>query len=110
MKARGNVQEAIALYGEAVKSLQAMRQDLAVVNTAVQFSFQDSVEPVYRQLMALLLSADSTQAYANSNNIPNTDIGQLQSPSQSRLEQVRDLIESLQVAELDDFLNKLAWM
>ncbi|MCC5899304.1 MAG: CHAT domain-containing protein [Phormidium sp. BM_Day4_Bin.17] len=106
VKARGNVQEAIALYGEAVKSLQAMRQDLAVVNTAVQFSFQDSVEPVYRQLMALLLSADSTQAYANSNNIPNTDIGQLQSPSQSRLEQVRDLIESLQVAELDDFFKQ----
>jgi CHAT domain-containing protein len=110
VKARGNTQEAIAFYEEAVKSLQAMRQDLAVVNTAVQFSFQDSVEPVYRQLMALLLLTDTDPDYVSlkrdSNTNYSTETSQSTRDRQANLEKVRDLIESLQVAELDDFFKQ----
>ncbi|USR89828.1 CHAT domain-containing protein [Phormidium yuhuli AB48] len=106
LKARGNSQKAIAFYEEAVKSLQAMRQDLALVNTAVQFSFQDGVEPVYRQLMALLLSTDTDQSDIDLNGDYNTKSSRLSSYRQANLEKVRDLIESLQVAELDDFFKQ----
>lgn len=77
--------EAIASYTEAVKSLQAMRGDLVAVNSEVQFSFRESVEPVYRELVSLLLNDQ---------------------PSQAALTQARELIESLQVAELDDFFRE----
>lgn len=78
-------QEAVAAYTEAVKSLKALRSDLAAINPDVQFSFRESVEPVYRQLVALLLD---------------------EQPTQSELVQARELIESLQVAELDNFFRE----
>jgi CHAT domain-containing protein len=77
--------EAITAYQEAVKALQALRGDLVAVNQDVQFSFQDSIEPVYRELVALLLSDD---------------------PDQAALSEARQLIESLQLAELDNFFRQ----
>ncbi len=77
--------EAIAAYTQAVNALQSLRTDLATINPEVQFSFRESVEPVYRELVALLLD----------NN-----------PSQSNLSQARELIEALQLAELDNFFRQ----
>ncbi|OUC11685.1 MAG: hypothetical protein B0A82_26150 [Alkalinema sp. CACIAM 70d] len=82
---QGNRSEAISDYTEAVKALQAMRGDLVAVNPDMQFSFRESVEPVYRELVALLLEGQ---------------------PSQENLVHARDLIESLQVAELDNFFRE----
>lgn len=84
-KQHGNRAEAISAYTEAVKSLKALRSDLVAVNPDVQFSFRESVEPVYRELVALLLD---------------------EQPSQTELKQARELIESLQVAELDNFFRE----
>ncbi|AKG20333.1 CHAT domain-containing protein [Calothrix sp. 336/3] len=84
-KQQGKRPEAIAAYTEAVKSLKALRSDLAAVNSDVQFSFRESVEPVYRELVALLLD---------------------EQPSQPELLQARELIESLQIAELDNFFQE----
>ncbi|MGI0488598.1 CHAT domain-containing protein [Pantanalinema rosaneae CENA516] len=81
----GNRTEAIAAYLEAIQALQALRTDLVAVNTDVQFSFRESVEPVYRELVALLLDGQ---------------------PSQATLVQARELIESLQIAELDNFFRE----
>lgn len=77
--------EAIAAYQQAVQALQSLRSDLVAVNTDVQFNFRDRVEPVYRELVALLLEA------------PN--------PSQTHLRQARQVIENLQLAELDNFFR-----
>ena len=84
-KAQGKRIMAIASYGEAVKALKAMRSDLVAINPDVQFSFRESVEPVYRELVGLLLE---------------------EKPTQSELIQARELMESLQVAELDNFLRE----
>ncbi|HEY9597266.1 MAG TPA: CHAT domain-containing protein, partial [Cyanophyceae cyanobacterium] len=75
-------------YAEAVKTLQALRSDLIAVSQDVQFSFTESVEPVYRQFVSLLLPSDGTQ------------------PSQENLVQARDAIESLQLAELENFFQE----
>lgn len=81
----GKQAEAIAVYTEAVNALKALRTDLAAVNPDVQFSFRESVEPVYREFVDLLLDGQ---------------------PGQETLVQARELIESLQVAELDNFFRE----
>jgi CHAT domain-containing protein len=84
-KQQGERSRAIDYYNEAVKSLQAIRGDLIAVNQDVQFSYRESVEPVYRELVELLVEGQ---------------------PGQVELVQARDLIESLQVAELDNFFRE----
>ncbi|MBD2772902.1 CHAT domain-containing protein [Iningainema tapete] len=84
-KQQGERQKAISAYTEAIKSLKALRSDLVAVNPEMQFSFRESVEPVYRELVGLLLS---------------------EQPTQVELIQARELIESLQVAELDNFFRE----
>ncbi|MEH1791249.1 CHAT domain-containing protein [Nostoc sp.] len=84
-KEQGDRQEAITAYAEAVKALKSIRGDLVAINRDIQFSFRESVEPVYRELVSLLLDRQ---------------------PSQAALIQARDLIEGLQVAELDNFFRE----
>lgn len=78
---------AIASYTEAVKTLKSLRSDLVAVSSDVQFSFRESVEPVYRELVALLLQ-------------PNPE-----GNKQEDLAKARATIESLQLAELDNFFR-----
>ncbi len=85
LRTQGDIKGAIAAYSEAVNTLQSLRSDLAATSTNVQFSFQETVEPVYRQLVDLLL--DSEQV------------------SQDNLKQARDVIEALQLVELENLLR-----
>lgn len=88
LQAQRDTQGAIAAYTQAVNTLQSLRRDLVAINLEAQFSFRDEVEPVYRQLVDLLL-----QSQGNSE------------PSQPNLAQARNVIESLQLAELDNFFR-----
>ncbi|MDJ0634678.1 MAG: CHAT domain-containing protein [Xenococcaceae cyanobacterium MO_188.B29] len=88
-QAQGNSAQAIAFYTEAVNILQSISQDLTAINVDLQYSFRDSVEPVYRELVSLLLKSDSPD-----------DV------SQENLTQARDVIESLQLAELNNFFQE----
>ena len=85
LQAQGDKQGAIAPYTEAVKHLQSLRGSLVAVNPDAQFSFRESVEPVYRELVGLLLDDN---------------------PNQEQLEQAREVIESLQLAELENFFQE----
>ncbi len=84
-KAQGNREGAIAQYTQAVNVLSSLRGDLVTVNPEVQFSFRESAEPVYRELVGLLLAEES--------------------PSQDKLKLARQTVESLQLAELDNFFR-----
>ncbi|MEO1621714.1 MAG: CHAT domain-containing protein, partial [Cyanobacteria bacterium J06632_3] len=61
------------------------RSDLVALNPDIQFEFRASVEPVYRQLVDLLLRDAE--------------------PTPAQLNQARKVIESLQLAELDNFFR-----
>lgn len=50
----GAPNDAISADKNAIASLQSIRGDIATANTDLQFNVRDSVEPVYRELMALL--------------------------------------------------------
>jgi CHAT domain-containing protein len=82
---QGKTQEAIAAYTLSFGTLQSLRRDLVAADSDIQFTFRDSVEPVYRELVDLQLGAN---------------------PSQDNLKQARDVIESLQLAELNNFFRE----
>ncbi|WP_235595930.1 CHAT domain-containing protein [Mastigocoleus testarum] len=83
-----NFVEAIAAYDNAVTTLGSIRNDLVASNLDMQFSFRESVEPIYREFVSLLLTPE------------------LEETSQENLKKARQVIESLQLAELDNFFNE----
>jgi CHAT domain-containing protein len=78
---------AIGAYRQAVGHLKNLRNDLNASDAELQFSFRDSVEPVYRELVGLLLKDESKISTEN-------------------LNAARDLMESLQVAELENYFRQ----
>ena len=90
--------EAIAAYTLAFDTLQSLRADLNANNRVVQFDFLQEVKPVYLQLASLLLSNTNTQAAKSLNASSQADL-------QNNLESARQVIESLQLAELDNFFQ-----
>ncbi len=88
LKQQGNIPEAISAYSAAIENLKSVRSDLLIVNLEVQFSFRDNIEPIYRELVDLLLQRDRAGGV-----------------SQENLEQAIQSIDTLQLAEVENFLN-----
>ncbi|MFN6472188.1 MAG: CHAT domain-containing protein [Nostoc sp. SerVER01] len=84
LKAQGEIKQATSAYEVAFTTLKSLRGDLVAINSDIQFSFREAVEPVYREYVQLLLNPES---------------------SQEQLIQARQVIESLQLAELDNFFR-----
>ncbi|NER85092.1 MAG: hypothetical protein F6K42_37440 [Leptolyngbya sp. SIO1D8] len=53
--AQGDRSAAISAYQASVQTLQVMRADVVAVSSEAQYSFQKSIEPIYRELATLLL-------------------------------------------------------
>ncbi|PAX52754.1 hypothetical protein CK510_17630 [Brunnivagina elsteri CCALA 953] len=92
-KAQGDIKSAIASYDIAIDALQALRSDLVAINRDVQFSFRESVEPVYRESVALLLQNPELR---DKNGQADVKI----------LDKARQSIEALQLTELDNFFRE----
>ncbi len=92
---QGDIEEAIAAYTKSYNALGSLRGDLVGNNAEVQFSFRDRVEPIYRELVDLDL-----QYVASLNKEVKND------KRQKLLIQARDVIESLQIAELNNFFRQ----
>jgi CHAT domain-containing protein len=87
LAASNHPNSAIMSYRQSINHLKSLRDDLNALNPDIQFSFRNSVEPVYRELVALLLRDGEKTSAAS-------------------LVEARDLIESLQVVELQSFLRQ----
>ncbi len=85
---QGKDRQAIESYSVAIDTLKLLRKDLVNIDRDVQFSFKESVEPTYRELVSLLLKPTN------------------QTKDGQNLERSRNLIEALQVAELDNFFRE----
>ncbi|OUL30067.1 hypothetical protein BV375_14745 [Nostoc sp. 106C] len=83
-KEQGDIKSAIADYEIAFNHLQSLRSDLVAINPDVQFDFRESIEPIYRDYVSLLLEKGDEQ---------------------SNLKQARQVIEALQLAELDNYFK-----
>ncbi|AFY58025.1 hypothetical protein Riv7116_5657 [Rivularia sp. PCC 7116] len=85
---QGDIKKAMRFYDAAWKILKSLRSDLVAVDSNVQFSFRESIEPVYRQYADLLLKTPRNKQ-----------------PSKQKLIKAREVIESLQLAQIDNFFN-----
>ena len=83
-----NIEGAIAAYREAVATLKSVRKDLLTINSDVQFSFRDEVEPVHRKLVDLLLRNQGDDQ-----------------KNQKNLKEAIKVIDDLQLAEIENFLS-----
>ncbi|OUL34818.1 hypothetical protein BV372_13105 [Nostoc sp. T09] len=81
---QGDIKNAIAAYEIAFNYLQSLRSDLVAINADVQFDFRESIEPIYRDYVSLLLEKGDDQ---------------------NNLKQARQVIEALQLAELDNYFK-----
>lgn len=77
--------EAISYYTEAFNTLKNLRSDLVSLNPEIQFSFRENIEPVYRELVSLLLLSPH--------------------PTIDNLIKSRNVIEALQLAEINNFFR-----
>jgi len=84
LQKQGKTSEALAAYKIAFDNIQSLRSDLVAISADVQFDFKEGIEPLYRQLVSLLLKEGDNQA---------------------NLQQARDVMEALQLAELDNFFQ-----
>lgn len=80
-------EDAISAYELAVATLQTLRADVVKSNFSYQLAFRGNAEePIYRELLSLLLKDTK--------------------PSQEKLKRSREVITSLQVAQLENFLQE----
>ncbi|MEE3716692.1 CHAT domain-containing protein [Tumidithrix elongata RA019] len=86
-KAQGKHQDAMVAYRQAIASLQSIRSDLIDADRSFQFDVRDEVEPVYRELMELLLATP-------------------ESPTRNRqIEEALQVSELLRLSELQNFFG-----
>ncbi len=125
LKTLGQTERAIASYEQAVATLQDIRDDIVITNQDLQFDFRDSVEPVYRQLIGLLLSQESEDRGQREPGLRNWGLGAKDQRSEFRsqesevssklktslnpntrnISKVLDLLELLKLAELQNFFG-----
>ena len=88
LKVQNKEQEATLALRQAVNTLQSLRSDLVTVNPEIRFSFRESVEPIYREYVSLLLQTKENKE-----------------PNVTELTAAREAIDSLQLAELENFFR-----
>ncbi|MBE9118087.1 CHAT domain-containing protein [Lusitaniella coriacea LEGE 07157] len=99
LREQRKVQDAIAVYEQAIATLDIVRQDLlSLKNQDTRFLFRDNVEPVYRELVDLLLQQQVKKVTLASEQIETHQ-------DKKKLNRARRLMEQLQVAELEDYLR-----
>ena len=84
-QAQQQPEKALAAYQQAVENLQSLRNDLVAVDSEVRFTFRESIEPIYREYVSLLLDTPESE--------------------QDNLIAARNAIDSLQLAELENFFQ-----
>lgn len=76
--------EALDSYRQAIGQFRSFRQAYALSDSNTQLSFQNMVEPIYREAIGLLLQPQA---------------------SQDAIREARDLLEALQVAEIANYFR-----
>lgn len=90
----GKTTAAITAYQSAYNALKSLRSDIVAVNPEVQLDFGESIEPIYREFISLLLQTAPTTPAENDD------------ASQNNIAQALKVVEALQLAELDNFFRE----
>lgn len=85
LRQQNKASAAVDAYADAIGLLQSLRRDLIASDPDLQFSFRQQIEPIYREFVSLLVESKE--------------------PPQANLKRAREVIESLQLAELENFFR-----
>ena len=103
LEQQGDKDAAIEAYTSAFNTLQSLRTDLNANDRLVQFDFLQEIKPVYLSLTNLLLQP---QNVASTKSLISLEISSTRTnESNPNLELARQVIESLQLAELDNYFQ-----
>ena len=105
LQALGEKEKAIAAYEQAIATLQSIRGDIVGANKDLQLDFREQVEPVYRELMALLLESPASSTAPTH---PQDKIQAKENPTSNSPDSVKkviDILELLKLAELQNFFG-----
>lgn len=98
LKTQNQTKEAIKAYERAINTLEgSTRADILTANRDVQFDFRDSIEPIYRDLVAMKLSLE-TSVEASGKSIEPKD-------GKSNFSSILKTIDSLKLAELQNYFG-----
>lgn len=105
LEQENKIPEAITAYKEATKTLKNLRQDLTSFNKAdLPFFFRDSVEPLYRGLVRLLLPpTKNLTGTTQENHSEQSNLSPLL--EKNNISDALQFFEELQVLELENFLR-----
>jgi CHAT domain-containing protein len=98
----GKLKQARAACRVSASTLETNRQNLVAVDQDVQYTFRDSVEPFYRECITALLPTDSEQRPLPTDDLKDDAV----KSQQADIDAARKLVESLQLAELDNFFRE----
>jgi tetratricopeptide (TPR) repeat protein len=105
LKALNREPEAIAAYNRSVNTLATIRSDILSANRDLQFDFRDTIEPIYRGLIALQLSLKDKPTSQN-NEVQSAKLKRQDSKSTNgSLDTVLNTMDSLRLAELQNYFG-----
>ncbi|NEQ44315.1 MAG: CHAT domain-containing protein [Leptolyngbya sp. SIOISBB] len=87
--------QAIASYKQAIATLEDIRTDILTADRDLQFDFRDTVEPIYRQYIALLLTTAQDDSSTKQVS-PIADIN---------MAETLQAVDALRLAELQNFFG-----
>ncbi|HEY9606368.1 MAG TPA: tetratricopeptide repeat protein, partial [Allocoleopsis sp.] len=101
LNAIGEREKAIAAYEQAIAALQTIRGDIVAANRELQLDFREQVEPVYRELIELLLASPAASRVSRQLSVVGsiskqqltTDKVQLTNKAASPVQKVVDILE-----------------
>lgn len=96
LRKQGKVEQAITAYEQAIATLETIRSDILTANRDIQFDFRDTVEPVYRELIALKLSQEQPIQVSQKSVEPQNS---------KNLNTVLNTADSLKLAELQNYFG-----
>lgn len=98
LKKTGKIRLSITAYEQAIATLQSIRGDIVAANKELQFDFRDAVEPVYRELIGLLLESPTPV----NTRVPAPATADI---ATQNLSEVLNISELLKLAELQNFFG-----
>jgi len=99
LKAMGERVKSLEAYRQAIATLQSMRSNIVAADRSFQLVVRDEVEPVYRELIELLLSESSSSSHTVDRPVGRPV------DRQSIIEEALQVYQLLRLSELQNFFG-----
>ncbi|MBD2207859.1 CHAT domain-containing protein [Calothrix sp. FACHB-1219] len=98
LKTQNNTEKAIKAYEQAINTLEGnTRADILTANRDIQFDFRDSIEPIYRDLVAMKLSLEKPIEALGKSTVSKN--------GKTSFSSILKTIDSLKLAELQNYFG-----